>query len=103
MGEDVGVPVGGIELIARDDVAAGLCPNCAVDKYEVVSEDGRFIAACPVCGKRGPEAGSLYEATESWKQMFGVPARSMSRMVWMIAGGLCLLGAVVAVAGLLLN
>ena len=89
-----------IELVDRDGAAAGLCPDCAVDHYEILSENGRFFATCPACGKRGPEAASLYEATTAWKQMFGVPAKSMSRMVWMIAGGLCLLGVVIALVGL---
>ena len=84
----------------RNGKAAGLCPDCAVGHFEMLSEDGLFFATCPACGKRGPEAGSLYEATEGWKQMFGVPARSMSRMVWMVAGGFCLLAVVIAVIGI---
>ena len=92
---------GKIELADRDEQAAGLCPDCTVDHFEMLSDEGRFFATCPSCGKRGPEAGSLYEATEAWKQLFGVPMRSMSRMVWLVAGGLCLLGAVIALVGLM--
>jgi len=33
--------------------------------------------------------------------MFGVPARSMSHMVWIVAAGLCLLGGVIAVIGMI--
>ena len=98
----MGAPVGGkLELANRAESEARLCPDCAVDHFEMLSEDGRFHATCPACGKRGPEAGSLYEATEGWKQMFGVPARSMSRMVWIVAGGFCLLGVVIALVGLM--
>lgn len=88
-------------MVDRDATAAVLCPDCAADHYEVLSQNGRFTATCSTCGKQGPEAGSLYEATQGWKQLFGMPAKSMSLMVWMIAGGLCLLGLAVAVIGLI--
>ena len=94
---------GKLELADRAESEAGLCPDCTVDHFEMLSEDGRFYATCPACGKRGPEAGSLYEATEGWKQMFRVPARSMSQMVWMVAGGFCLLAVVIAVIGIAAN
>ena len=98
------MPKGGnMELANRGGMAGGLCPDCNVDQYDMMNEEGRFFAICPTCGKRGPQAGSLYEATAGWKQMFGVPAKTMSRMVWMIAGGLCLLGVVIAVVGLMMD
>jgi|GEM_PF-5570746 len=79
------------------------CVECASDHYEILYDSGCFFAVCPSCGRRGPDAASLYEALMGWRQMNDRRAQSIWGMLLAITTVLCVIVASLALGSLMLR
>jgi hypothetical protein len=78
------------------------CPDCDAGQFKLRQDSHLFFAVCSGCGKRGPEAASVYEAVMAWRSVEGEPSPTMERQVLRIGTVLVLLAVSLAIIGFVL-
>ena len=72
--------------------ASSDCASCASNQFEAKQREDKFFMECPSCGKRGPEAASVYEAQVGWQRMLGRSPLGMTDMTRVVVISLLLVG-----------